>query len=305
MLWLFVATDCSPSIEKRKSKKKAPPARYFEADSMLKALAPNIRLFPVQIEAGKVQMNQQAEKNLFLAKNRNWVYDHVDKDFLLGRVKRENNPLFVKVDEKHTERNIYLIRPVYDAFKKMYEAALNDSVKLIITSGHRTFIEQIYEWELRWNNPRVDSVFADDVDKAKFVLQYRSMPGTSRHHWGTDIDLNSFNLDYFETKEGKKMYDWLQKNAATYGFYQSYTPIDEKRPTGYQEEKWHWSYKPLARLMLIEYLKMVTIHDIHGFEGDIAARKLPIITDWVSGVNPEMKKEDAAIIHNNILFFNN
>lgn len=295
--WLLITTGCSPSIKKQKSKKKIAAARYFETDSILKTLTiPDLGHFQAYIEAEKVRVNKETEKYLSLAKNRAWVYDHVDKDFLLGKVRRQNNPLFIKVDKEHTERNIYLIPPVYEAFKKMYEAALADDVKLIITSGHRTFIEQIYEWELRWDNPRVDSVFANDVEKARFVLQYRSMPGTSRHHWGTDIDLNSFKLEYFETKEGKKVYDWLKKNAATYGFYQSYTPLDEKRPTGYQEEKWHWSYKPLARLMLVEYLKQVTIHDIQGFKGDMAAKKLPIITEWVAGINPDMKKEDMTVI---------
>ena len=64
--------------------------------------------------------------------NETWITEHVNKDFLLGKVRRKDNQLFVKVDEKHTERNIYLIHPVYEAYKKMFEAALADSVKLTI-----------------------------------------------------------------------------------------------------------------------------------------------------------------------------
>jgi len=227
-------------------------------------------------------------------KNEEWVNAHVNKDFLLGKVKRQNNPLFVKVDEKHTRRNIYLIYPVYEAYKKMYEAALADGVKLIITSGHRTFVEQYCEWELRWNNPKTDRIFPNDVEKAKYVLQYRAMPGTTRHHWGTDVDLNSFEPSYFQTKEGQKVYNWLKENAAAYGFYQPYTAPDEKRSTGYQEEKWHWSYKPIARLMLIKYLELVTINDISGFKGDKAAKALPIIPEWVCGINPQMKEAENS-----------
>ena len=246
----------------------------------------------VQVEVEKVLTELDIEKERIKAENQAWIDEYVNKDFLLGKVKRENNPLFVRIDKKYTERNIYLIKPVYEAYKKMYDAALADSVKLIVTSGHRAFWEQVYEWELRWNNPRTNTPFPDDIEKARFVLQYRSMPGTSRHHWGTDIDLNSINSAYFETEKGKKVYEWLKENAATYGFVQSYTPRDEKRPTGYQEEKWHWSYKPLARLMLIKYLELVSIDDIHGFKGDAAAKKLPIISDWVCGINTEINKED-------------
>ena len=239
-----------------------------------------------------VLSEEEIEKNRIKAENEDWVNVNVDRDFLLGNVTRKDNPLFVQVDDDHTERRIFLLHPVYEAYQKMYKAALTDSVELVITSGHRTFVEQVCEWELRWNNPRTETDFENDTEKARFILQYRSLPGTTRHHWGTDIDLNSFELAYYETEEGKKVYTWLKKNAATYGFYQPYTAIDENRPSGYQEEKWHWSYQPLSRLMLIKYLDLITIDDIKGFKGDTAAKKLPIMEAWVCGINPDIMKEE-------------
>jgi len=224
--------------------------------------------------------------NIFMDENEAWVNNHVNKNFLIGKVIRQDNPLYAQVDSEHTNRNIFLLHPVYEAYIKMYEAALNDNVPLTITSGHRTYIEQVYEWELRWDNPRTKIVFENEVDKARFLLRYRAMPGTTRHHWGTDIDLNSFELAYYESPEGIMVYNWLHKNANKYGFYQPYTPLNEMRPHGYQEEKWHWSYKPLARLMLNKYLKVVTINDIVGFKGDGAALQIPIISVWVCGINP-------------------
>jgi LAS superfamily LD-carboxypeptidase LdcB len=235
---------------------------------------------------------EETEKYKIRAENEAWVNENVNKDFLLGRVNRIINPLFTKVTEEHTERNIYLLQPVYEAYKKMHSAALADGVKLIITSGHRTFVEQVCEWELRWNDPRTNTPFPNDVEKARYLLQYRSMPGTTRHHWGTDIDLNSFELAYYETPEGKKVYKWLKENAPIYGFFQPYTAKDENRPAGYLEEKWHWSYKPLARPMLSKYFELISINDISGFKGDKAAKILPIITEWVSGINPLINETD-------------
>lgn len=217
---------------------------------------------------------------------RAWLNDSVTKDFLMGKINRRRHPMFEKVAEEHTARNIYLLKPVYEAYIKMYEAARADGVELTITSGHRTFVEQVCEWELRWNNPRTDQAFISDTEKARYVLQYRSMPGTSRHHWGTDIDLNSFKPAYFETREGKKMYDWLKENAPLYGFFQPYTALDENRPAGYCEEKWHWSYYPIAHKMLNHYLVMIGKEDIKGFKGDRAAQHLEIITEWVCGIDP-------------------
>ncbi len=49
------------------------------------------------------------------------------------------------------------------------------------------------------------------------------MPGTSRHHWGTEIDLNALNNKWFENGKGLKVYQLAYKNAAQYGFHQPYT----------------------------------------------------------------------------------
>ncbi len=76
------------------------------------------------------------------------------------------------------------------------------------------------------------------------------MPGTSRHHWGTDFDLNNLTNSYFSRGEGKVIYAWLKKNAGKYGFCQPYTAGREE---GYNEERWHWSYIPLARIFLREW----------------------------------------------------
>ena len=65
------------------------------------------------------------------------------------------------------------------------------------------------------------------------------MPGsTSRHHWGTEIDIHSLKNGDFADGEGLKIYEWLTTHAEDYGFYQPYTAEQ-----GYEEEeKWHWSY---------------------------------------------------------------
>jgi LAS superfamily LD-carboxypeptidase LdcB len=276
VLCLYIIIGCKASTDKKETENLSSPDTSYQTHEEVK----------------NVLTEEEINKQKFNTENEAWVNEHVNKDFLLGKVKRQGNPLFVLVDKEHTERNIYLIFPVYEAYKKMYDAALADSIKLIITSGHRTFVEQFCEWQLRWDNPRTNIQFPNDIEKAKYVLQYRSMPGTSRHHWGTDIDLNNYEFAYYQTKEGQKIYKWLNENAATYGFFQPYTPIDEQRAFGYQEEKWHWSYKPLARLMLIKYLDLVSIHDISGFKGDKAAKVLPIITEWVCGINPEINEPD-------------
>jgi len=109
------------------------------------------------------------------------------------------------------------------------------------------------------------------------------MPSTSRHHWGTDMDLNSLDNSFFESGQGLKIYQWLVTHAAEYGFCQPYTSKVEGR-TGYEEEKWHWSYLPLSGFFLEEYKKKVSNKDIKGFNGSEVASSIDVIRNYVQGV---------------------
>jgi len=109
------------------------------------------------------------------------------------------------------------------------------------------------------------------------------MPGTSRHHWGTDIDINDTEEEYFDTKVGKKVYQWLSTHASEYGFCQPYTSKESGR-TGYEEEKWHWSYAPLSNSFLEEYKKLIQYEDINDFRGSETAKSLFVIQNYVDGV---------------------
>jgi LAS superfamily LD-carboxypeptidase LdcB len=109
------------------------------------------------------------------------------------------------------------------------------------------------------------------------------MPSSSRHHWGTDIDLNSLNNSYFNSGKGLSEYEWLITHANHFGFYQVYTEKNKNR-TGYNLEKWHWSYLPLASKYLDFYNKRVINDDINGFEGFQQAQKVKIIKDYVNGI---------------------
>ena len=166
----------------------------------------------------------------------------------------------------------------------MREAALKDGVKLTATSPSRNFWVQRYIWEQKWQKSTVSAGAA----RARSILQYNSMCGTSRHHWGTDLDFNSPKLSYWNTPDGIKTYKWLCENAHKFGFYQPYTakgaPGSGLRETGYNEEKWHWSYFPLANIYMQKYRELITEKDLCGFLGEKYVTNLNIIEDYVFGV---------------------
>ena len=91
-----------------------------------------------------------------------------------------------------------------------------------------------------------------------------------------------------ENKKANKEYEWLVTNAPKFDFCQVYTEKGEgKRRTGYNEEKWHWSYMPLARQYLDLYQKIVTYEDISGFSASEFAEELNIIEEFVFGISGE------------------
>ena len=112
---------------------------------------------------------------------------------------------------------------------------------------------------------------------------------SSRHHWGTDLDINSVSPAYFRKPEGKKVYAWLSSNASRFGFCQPYTAKGEKRPYGYEEEEWHWSYLPLSKGYLADYLGQITYAHIRGFAGAETAASLQVLERFVAGINPLCK----------------
>ncbi len=215
----------------------------------------------------------------------------VDKNYLLGKFDPATNPLFSKLEDAHARgsaKDGYLRTETYEAFKKMCAAAKADGVELIIISATRNFDSQKRIWENKWEGRTIVeginlTTVKDPKERARLILLYSSMPTTSRHHWGTDMDLNNLNNDYFSTGEGLKIYQWLTAHAVEYGFCQPYTSKEGGR-TGYEEEKWHWSYLPLSGEFLEAYKKRVTYKDINGFKGAEAARPMAVVKNYVEGV---------------------
>jgi len=207
----------------------------------------------------------------------------VTKDFLLGKFDYKTDERFVLVDKKWADKEIYLQKKTYEAFLKMAEQAKKDGIDLKIVSGTRSFNEQKAIWEKKWKSN--EKKIKKNKENALKILSFSSMPSTSRHHWGTDIDINSVEEDYFQDEKGKKIYRWLVENASKYGFCQVYSNKKNGKRTGYNEEVWHWSYMPLSNYYLENYIKNITFKDITGFIGSESAKEIDMIKNYVQGVD--------------------
>lgn len=210
------------------------------------------------------------------------------KEELLGKLNPAKDSGFIRIDLKYTKKpDIYLRKATYEAYKKMYEKASKQGIVLNILSATRNFDAQKMIWENKWKDAKYKDLAPNQ--RAEAIMKFSSMPGTSRHHWGTDIDLNNLSPTYFESGEGKRIYDWLLTNAADFGFYQTYTSKKSGR-TGYEEEKWHWTYLPLSREFLKQYNEKIKYSDISGFSGSSTASFVRAIEHYVNGIDPALTK---------------
>ncbi|MEC8098503.1 MAG: M15 family metallopeptidase [Bacteroidota bacterium] len=144
------------------------------------------------------------------------------------------------------------------AFLDMQKAAKNDGIDLQIVSSFRTFNKQKNLWNKKFKR------FSDEGNNTReslnMILRYSAVPGTSRHHWGTEIDITDRNVIEKHLLNSNKfhnggpfepLHNWMMKNAHKYGFYLVYT--DDKDRNGFLYEPWHYSYKPDAIEIIKSY----------------------------------------------------
>lgn len=185
-----------------------------------------------------------------------WVDSGVDVYFLTGRNKESSAAIqFRDVPSEYCMKPMQLQPEVIEAFGKMRRAAAGAGIALTLLSGRRTYEQQKIIWVNKWN--KLQSRGIHGVEAVEQILRFSSMPGSSRHHWGTDIDINSLEPAYFTTPKGAKELSWLRANAGNYGFAEVYSPRSTGRKTGYQPEPWHWSYMPLASSYLTQYQQKI------------------------------------------------
>ena len=214
-------------------------------------------------------------------------------DFLMGKFDPATHEDFDEIPVGFADREgRYMHREAYVGFLEMSEAAQEQGVNLQIISAARNFDYQKGIWERKWNGKTLLEGTTDartienPAERALAILRYSAMPGASRHHWGTDFDLNALNNEYFETGKGLKAFQWLEANARNFGFCRPYTAKDGKgRSTGYEEEKWHWSYYPLSKVMTKDASILLQDSLISGFAGAEAAKDIGVVENYILGID--------------------
>ena len=129
-------------------------------------------------------------------------------------------------------QNPKMTKETSDALTKMYKAAKQEGLELVVNSEYRSYqtqVETMADFVARYNT--------------QYANEYVAQPGASEHQTGLGVDLTSQSV-----VEGKRItfgdteeYRWVIKNCARFGFIIRFEDGTDGI-TGIAHEPWHLRY---------------------------------------------------------------
>jgi LAS superfamily LD-carboxypeptidase LdcB len=153
------------------------------------------------------------------------------------------------------------------SFLAMRDAAMAAGIDLVAVSSFRDFERQVYLWNRKWRGEQamfdrsgrlIDAASLDDVHRVDAILCWSAIPGGSRHHWGTDVDVidaaamppgyqvQLVPAEYAGDGVFGRLTRWLDANMTRFGFHRPYATAG----SGAGIEPWHLSYWPVSSAAL-------------------------------------------------------
>jgi LAS superfamily LD-carboxypeptidase LdcB len=203
-------------------------------------------------------------------------------------------------------------RDIVDPFRALRDAAVSSGFDVAILSGFRGFDRQLSIWNrkargelavLDSNSRPLDIASLTERELVFAILRWSALPGASRHHWGTDIDVYDasarpagYEIELVPSEyEGEGMFaplsEWVDARIADRTSFGFFRPYDRDRG-GIAPERWHLSHGPLAAgfasTLTIELLRD-TVLSADMLLKDVVLSNLEEIMDrFVKNTNPEV-----------------
>jgi len=173
-------------------------------------------------------------------------------------------------------------------FLALQQGAKRAGIELRIASSFRDFTRQSVIWNAKFKGLRpvytleqetVDLSALSDAEKCHSIMLYSALPGASRHHFGTDLDIydtaaisDSYQLqlspeEYSTSGPFARLTAWLDDNLEKYGFFRPY----REYMGGVAPEPWHISHIAQSANMM-KYLSIDTLQQ-RITESDLCGKK--------------------------------
>jgi LAS superfamily LD-carboxypeptidase LdcB len=181
--------------------------------------------------------------------------------------KRQMASFGLSEDHITWHENIGLHNDVLAPWRRLANAAHTAGFDLALASGFRSFERQQFIWDAKISGQRpvfddkghaLDTMSLPVLDKIESIMRWSALPGTSRHHWGTDIDiydraavpanycLQLVAEEYDDSGPFSPMLRWLKDYLHTPDAPAFIFPYIQDN-NGVMPEPWHLSYLPVAR----------------------------------------------------------
>jgi LAS superfamily LD-carboxypeptidase LdcB len=172
-------------------------------------------------------------------------------------------------------REVKIHPQILDALLQLSDSAKSAGFDLRVASGFRSFERQLLIWNNKASGVRpvldksgavIDINSLSDDEKLFTILHWSALPGASRHHWGTDIDV----FDASRLPEGYELQLTVEETESDGPFAEFHQWLTEEldggsdffRPYihgvgGISPEPWHLSYAPLAHIFATQLSEIV------------------------------------------------
>ncbi|MFI4889849.1 MAG: M15 family metallopeptidase [Steroidobacterales bacterium] len=150
-------------------------------------------------------------------------------------------------------------------FMQLRRIAADAGFDLVPVSAFRDFERQLAIWNAKYAGTRpisgadgtpIDAAALAPEERVRAILQWSALPGASRHHWGTDLDLidraalpSGYRVrlecdEYAPRGPFAAATEWLDANAGRFGFFRPFRGVR----SGVRPEPWHYSFAPTAEI---------------------------------------------------------
>jgi LAS superfamily LD-carboxypeptidase LdcB len=168
------------------------------------------------------------------------------------------------IDHASLERPVH--RAIVDPWRHLVQDARAAGFEPAIASGYRDYARQLAIWNAKAGGTRpvldergipLQLAGMDEWSQVQAILRWSALPGASRHHWGTDIDIydRAAVPDHYQVQLTPEevapdgpfgpLHRWLDERIAAGSSHGFFRPYDRDRG-GVAPERWHLSHAPTA-----------------------------------------------------------
>ncbi|MGS2718162.1 M15 family metallopeptidase [Eionea flava] len=185
------------------------------------------------------------------------------------------------------QENIYVHGEILSSLRQLTKDANAAGFDLKVASGFRSFERQLLIWNNKCSGNRaimdeqglaLDIAGLSTKEKVYAICRWSALPGASRHHWGTDIDIYDAKVmsedyqlqlqpsEYEANGLFSPMMEWLDVYLSLPSSPHFFKPYQLDKG-GIAPEPWHLSYQPIAD----HYEQQLSLEVLHTLLSSISS----------------------------------